>query len=167
MEARESKAAAEAPSGAHESAGAADRSTASPETPASAERALCGLAAGDVLALALPPRLALLRVVRVHTHRLGETPVLEELDFDGSDVPMLDALERLGPRVKGPITFTHPLSSDTRLFAFVMKGIDWQGAGFRKVQTIAPRAGDERAAVPGTGISWAELAARYHRRAAQ
>jgi len=30
-------------------------------------------------------------------HRLGETPVLEELDFDGSEVPTRDALERLGP----------------------------------------------------------------------
>ena len=79
------------------------------------KRELCGLAAGDVLALALPRRVALLRVVRVHAHRLGETPVLEELDFDGSEVPTRDALERLGPRVKDPITFMHPLSSDTRL----------------------------------------------------
>jgi len=83
------------------------------------KRALCGLAAGDVLALVLPRRVALLRVVRVHAHRLGETPVLEELDFDGSEVPTRDALERLGPRVKGPIIFMHPLSSDTRLTAFV------------------------------------------------
>jgi len=41
------------------------------------KRALSGLAAGDVLALALPRRLALLRVVRVRAHRLGESPVLE------------------------------------------------------------------------------------------
>src|SRR4029077_20233083 len=68
-------------------------------------RELSGLAAGDVLALALPRRVALLRVVRVHAHRLGETPVLEELDFDGSEVPTRDAIERLGPRVKDPITF--------------------------------------------------------------
>ena len=75
------------------------------------KRKLSGLTAGDVLALALPRRVALLRVVRVHAHRLGETPVLEELDFDGSEVPARDALERLGPRVKDPITFMHPLSS--------------------------------------------------------
>ena len=62
------------------------------------KRALSGLAAGDVLALALPRRVALLRVVRVHVHRLGETPVLEELDFDGSEVPTRDALE---PSVPG------------------------------------------------------------------
>jgi len=33
--------------------------------------------------------------------------------------------------------------------------------------TIGGRPGDEQAAVPNTGISWAELAARYRRRAAQ
>jgi hypothetical protein len=131
------------------------------------KRVLSGLAAGDVLALVLPRRLALLRVVRVHAHRLGETPVLEELDFDGAELPARDALERLGPRVNDPITFMHPLSSDTRLSAFGMKSIDWQRAGFRKVQTITPRAGDEQAALPSTGISWTELAERYRRRASQ
>jgi hypothetical protein len=131
------------------------------------KRVLSGLVAGDVLALALPRRLALLRVVRVRAHRLGETPVLEELDFDGTEVPARDALERLGPRVNDPITFVHPLSSDTRVFAFVMKRIDWQRAGFRKVQTITARAGDEQRALPSTGISWSELAERYRRRAAE
>lgn len=131
------------------------------------KRVLSGLAAGDVLALPLPRRLALLRVVRVHAHRLGETPVLEELDFDGTDVPARDAIERLGPRVNDPITFVHPLSSDTRIFAFVMERIDWQRAGFRKVQTITARAGDEQSPLPSSGISWAKLAERYRRRAAQ
>jgi len=130
------------------------------------KRELCGLAAGDVLALTLPRRVALLRVVRVRAHRLGETPVLEELDFDGSEVPTGDAIERLAPRVKDPITFMHPLSSDTRFTAFVNQRIDWQQAGFQKVQTIAGRPGDEHAAMPSTGISWAELADRYRRRAA-
>jgi hypothetical protein len=130
------------------------------------KRVLSGLAAGDVLALALPRRLALLRVVRVHPHRLGETPVLEELDFDGTDVPARDALERLGPRLNDPITFLHPLSSDTRFSAFVNQRIDWQHAGFQKVQTIGGRPGDEQARMPNTGISWAELAERYRRRAA-
>ena len=166
MGTRESEAAAEAPRGTRESSRPADRSAAGPETPASAEaRELSGLAAGDVLALALPRRVALLRVVRVHAHRLGETPVLEELEFDGSDVPTRDALERLGPRVKDPITVKHPLSSDTRLTAFVNQRIDWQHAGFQKVQTIGGRPGDEQAVLPSTGISWAELAERYRRRA--
>jgi len=131
------------------------------------KRALSGLAAGDILALALPQCVALLRVVRVHAHRLGETPVLEELDFDGSEVPARDELVRLGPRSKDPITFKHPLSSDTRITAFVNQGIDWQDAGFQKVQTIEGRPGDEQAPVPGTGISWAALAERYRRRAAR
>jgi hypothetical protein len=130
------------------------------------KRVLSGLAAGDVLALALPRRVALLRVVRVHAHRLGETPVLEELDFDGTEVPARHALERLGPKVKDPITFMHPLSSDTRLTAFVNQHIDWQQAGFQKVQTIAGRPGDEQAVLPSSGISWAELAERYRSRAA-
>ena len=130
------------------------------------KRTSSGLAAGDVLALTLPRRVALLRVVRVRSHRLGETPVLEELDFEGTEVPARDGLERLGPRIKEPITFMHVLSSDTRFSAFVMKGIDWQGAGFKKVQTIGARAGDEQAPVPSSGISWAELAERYRRRSA-
>ena len=77
------------------------------------------------------------------------------------------ALERLGPRVKDPISFMHPLESDTRFTAFVNQRIDWQHAGFQKVQTIGNRPGDEQAARPGTGISWAELADRYRRRAQQ
>jgi hypothetical protein len=61
------------------------------------KRISSGLAAGDVLALPLPRRLALLQVVRIRSHRLGETPVLEELDFKGTDVPPREILERLGP----------------------------------------------------------------------
>ena len=127
------------------------------------KRISSGLAAGDVLALALPRRVALLRVVRISPHRLGETPVLEELDFKGTDVPSRDVLERLGPS-KDPITLVHALSPDTRLCALVAEGIDWQRAGFLKVQTISARAGDERAPLPSFGISWAVLAERLVRR---
>jgi hypothetical protein len=124
------------------------------------------LAAGDVLAL-LPQRVTLLRVVRVHSHRLGETPVLEELAFEGTEVPSRDALERLGPKPDDPVALVNPLSPDTRFFAFVMQRIDWQRAGFRKVQTVSARAGDDQAPVPSAGISWAVLAERYRRRSAQ
>src|SRR5262249_7893029 len=127
------------------------------------KRVSSGLAAGDVLALALPRRVALLRVVRVRSHRLGETPVLEELDFNGTDVPPQDVLERLAPKNKTPSLRAHPLSPDTRLFAFVAQGIDWQRAGFRRVRTISPRAGDEQAPVPSSGFSWAVLAERFVR----
>jgi hypothetical protein len=130
------------------------------------KRELCGLAAGDVLALALPRRVALLRVVRVHAHRLGENPVIEELHFDGTEVPPREALERLGPGSE-PVTVMHSSTSDTRVFAFVMQGIDWQRAGFQNVQTISARAGDEQAPLPDSGVSWAQLAERLRRRAAQ
>jgi hypothetical protein len=46
-----------------------------------------------------------------------------------------------------------------------MQGIDWQRAGFRKVQTISSRAGDDQASLPDSGISWAVLAENLRRRA--
>jgi len=103
----------------------------------------------------------------VRSHRLGETPVLEELDFEGTEVPSQDALEHIGPKMTDPVALVDPLSADMRFFAFVMKGIDWQGAGFQKVQTIGPRGGDDQAPLPSAGISWAVLAERYRRRSAQ
>jgi hypothetical protein len=131
------------------------------------KRISSGLAAGDVLALALPQRVTLLRVVRVHPHRLGETPVLEELAFEGAEVPSRDALDRLAPKLDDPVSLVPALSPDMRFFAFVMQGIDWQGAGFRKVETVSARPGDDQARVPDAGISWAVLAERYRRRSAQ
>src|SRR5258708_27107394 len=77
------------------------------------KRTISGLGAGDVLALALPQGVALLRVVHIRSHRLGETPVLEELDFKGTEVPPRDVLEHLGPKVKDPIVLVHALSADT------------------------------------------------------
>jgi len=112
------------------------------------KRTSSGLAAGDVLALTVPHAVVRLRVVRVRSHRKGETPVLEELD------------------PTGPPIATDPISGDTRFFAFVMQGIDWEGAGFQKVQTIGPRPGDEEAPLPHAGISWSELAKTYRRRSA-
>ena len=128
------------------------------------KRISSGLAGGDVLALALPRRIVLLRVVRVRAHRLGETPILEELEFDGTEVPSPEVLERLGAKVTDPIALMHVLSLDTRIFAFVMQRVDWQAAGFQKVATISTRDGDEKAAVPSSGISWTALAERYRRR---
>ena len=128
------------------------------------KRISSGLAAGDVLALSLPGRSVLLRVVRVRAHRLGETPILEELDFDGTEVPPPEVLERLDPKVADPIALMHVLSQDTRIFAFVMQRVDWQDAGFQKVATISTRNGDEQAALPSSGISWTALAERYRSR---
>ena len=115
----------------------------------------CGLVAGDVLSLTLPGRLVLLRVVRVLAHRRGETPVLEELDSNGSDVPSIDELERLQPRVENHIN----LFGDHRFFIF--EGGGWEQAGFRKVATVAPRPEDEDAHVPESGRTWQALADRF------
>ena len=131
------------------------------------KRTGCGLAAGDVLAFALPHRIALLRVVRVRPHRRGESPILEELDFAGSTVPPPEILERLGARLEDPIARVHALSPDTRFHAFVMQRIDWRRAGFEKVHTISARAGDDEAPLPSFGISWAQLAERLRSRSAQ
>ena len=76
---------------------------------------------------------------RPRRHKLGETPILEELDFEGAEVPSRDALEHLGGKGADPIALVDALSPDTRFFAFVMQRIDWQRAGFRKVQTINAR----------------------------
>ena len=131
------------------------------------KRELSGLGAGDVLALRFHGAWHCCAWCACTRIALAKRRCWQELDFDGSEVPTRDALERLGPRIKDPITFMHPLSSDTRLTAFVNQRIDWQHAGFQKVQTISGRPGDEQAALPSTGISWAELAERYRRRAAQ
>jgi hypothetical protein len=113
----------------------------------------------ETFALALPRRVALLRVVRVHADRLGETPVLEELDFNGSDVPTRDGLERLGPRVKDPI-FMHAVSPDRRLTAFVNQRTDWQHAVFQKIQTFW---GSPRRRARGAAKHW-HLVGRARRR---
>jgi len=70
----------------------------------------------------------------------------------------------LPPRTEDPIALVHALSSDTRLFAFEMQGIDWERAGFRKLGPIGMRPGDEDAPLPSTGSSWSELAASLSRR---
>jgi hypothetical protein len=129
------------------------------------KRTSAGLTAGDVLVLELPQRVTVLRVVRVHSHRRGETPIIEELDFEGTEPPSREVLERLAPKRNDPVAF-HPLSPDARFFTFVMQGIDWQHAGFRKIEPLSARAGDDEARVPLSGISWETLAGRYRRRSA-
>jgi hypothetical protein len=43
--------------------------------------------------------------------------VLEELDFEGTEVPSRDALERVGPKVTDPVALVDPSSPDKRFFA--------------------------------------------------
>lgn len=120
-------------------------------------RVSCGLVAGDGLALTLPSGLALLRVVRVKTHRLGETPILEQLRFRGFKLPSQKKIDQLKPRVKPTITLC---DDETRFSAFVAHDkIDWEQAGFRKVASFAHRPGDEEA-YASSGVAWTAIAGR-------
>lgn len=126
-----------------------------------------GLVAGDILALTLPSGVALWRVVRVKSHRRGETPYLERLDFAGSEVPPAQELKRLEATGKDPVGVVHASSGDTRFTAFTaIDKIGWKDAGFQKVATIAPRPGDDQAPSPSYGVAWSALAERYRQRAA-
>jgi hypothetical protein len=73
-------------------------------------------------------------------------------------------IEGLAPRVDDPIALADPMAPDRRLSAFAMQHVDWQRAGFLKVQAMSSRTGDEQAPVPTVGISWAQVAERYRRR---
>ena len=126
-------------------------------------RPSCGLGTGDILALDLPGGIALLRTVRVHVHRKGETPCLEELQFSGTELPSLETLGQLEARVKDWIAM---MQTDARLFALPdLKNAGWKEAGFRKVATISEKAGDAESVLPSFGIRWSNLAARYQQRA--
>ena len=126
-----------------------------------------GLVAGDILALSLPNGVALLRVVRVKSHRRGETPYLERLDFSGSEVPSAQELEQLEATGKEPVGTLHASSGDIHFSAFTaVDKIGWREAGFEKVATIAPRPGDDQANWPSYGVAWSTLAKQYRRGAA-
>ena len=130
-------------------------------------RPTCGLVAGDVLALTTPTGMALLRVVRVRSHRRGETPYLERLEFDGSELPAAEELEKLAAADKFMIDLIHASAGERHFTAFTSYDkIDWQAAGFTKVATLARRSGDEQAAYPSYGIAWSVLAERLRRRGA-
>jgi hypothetical protein len=130
-------------------------------------RPTCGLVAGDVLALTTPTGMALLRVVRVKSHRRGETPYIEQLKFDGFELPSAEALEKLEAADKFMLGLIHASSGDCRFTAFTSYDkIDWQAAGFTKAAILACRSGDEQAAYPGYGIAWSALAERLRRRGA-
>lgn len=130
-------------------------------------RPSCGLLAGDILALSIPNGIALLRVVRIKSHRRGETPCLERLDFNGSEVPSTRELEQLEATGKDPVDLIHASSGDIRFAAFTaFDKIGWKEAGFVRAATIAPRPGDDQAPSPGYGVAWSTLVERYRRRAA-
>jgi len=130
-------------------------------------RTSCGLVAGDILALRLPNRVALLRVVRIKSHRRGETPYLERLDFNGSAVPLGPELAQLKATGTDPVNHVHDSSSENRFTAFTgFDKIGWREAGFEKVASIAPRQGDDQAIWPSYGVAWSALVRQYQQRAA-
>lgn len=118
----------------------------------------CGLVAGDGLALTTSSGLALLRVVRVEEFRGGQSPILEELEFLGSELPSQLELDQLKAAKRSKITG----GDESRFSAFVGNGPyvgDWQHWGFRKVASFATRPGDEECRV-GRGIAWIAVAGR-------
>src|SRR5262249_23255349 len=119
-------------------------------------RVSCGLVAGDGLAFSVPSGLALLRVVRVKTLRLGETPILEEGEVQGRELPAQEKIDRLKPKSKGIIA----LGGEPRFSAFVGHDkITWEQAGFRKAVFFAHRPGDEEA-YASSGVAWSAIAGR-------
>lgn len=130
-------------------------------------RPSCGLSAGDVLALKLPNGVALLRVVRIKSHRRGETPYLERLDYHGSAMPPAKEIEQLRATGQEPVSMIHVSSGEIHFTAFTAADkIGWEEAGFVKAATLAPRPGDDQAHWPSSGVSWSTLAERYRRQAA-
>jgi len=130
-------------------------------------RPSCGLAAGDILALTLPKGVALLRVVRVKSHRLGEVPYLERLDYEGSQLPLVEEIDRLeATTIMHPVDMIHASSGDTRFTAFTaVDKIDWAKAGFTKLVTVAVRPEEEQAIYPSYGVAWSVLVERYRKQA--
>jgi hypothetical protein len=89
---------------------------------------------------------------------MGETPILEELQFSGFELPSQSELDQLKAVVKSRIA----LGSEPRFSAFIGSGpykLNWEQAGFRKAASFAPRPGDEEARAD-TGVAWIEIARR-------
>ena len=129
--------------------------------------ALCDLVAGDVLALDLPGGPLLLRTVRVRSSRYGESPTLEVLEFNGSEVPPPEVIRHLPG--KTDTTYEGGEGFYPRFGAMLDAGngnAGWKEAGFRKVASIPTREGDEIPSELDTGerIFWSGLARIYQRR---
>ena len=105
--------------------------------------------------------------MRIKSHRRGETPYLERLDYDGVEVPSAKELEQLEATGKDPVDLIHASSGETRFAAFTaFDKIGWQEAGFVKAASLAPKPGDDQAPFPSYGVAWSTLVERYRRQAA-
>ncbi len=118
------------------------------------------LVAGDVLALDAPSGLVIFRVVRVKRVATHEVPVLEQLEYTGSDVPPLDLLERLPKRDFPSATF-----EDLGRHHIMVKADpgQWKQLGFRKIGRIQGREADSRhqVAYPASWVTWSRILAYY------
>lgn len=122
---------------------------------------LSDLAAGDVLALEVPRGLVIFRVVRIKRISAQELPVLEQLEYSGSEVPALDLLERL------PKCTSTAAPEDVGRFHIVVRADpgQWRPLGFRKIGRIHEReAGSRREVVSRTSrVTWSQLSAYYRK----
>jgi hypothetical protein len=105
--------------------------------------------------------------VRIKSHRRGETPYLERLDFNGSAVPSAQELAKLEATGTDPVNNLHASSGEIRFTAFTgFDKIGWREAGFEKVASIPPRQSDDQATWPSYGVAWSALVRQYQQRAA-
>jgi excisionase family DNA binding protein len=123
---------------------------------------------GDVLSFtAASGQLALLRVLRVDSQRLGAAPIVERLEWRDRTVPAEHHLVELGA-MAGPIPgLGGPRRPATyRVSRFRKKDQDWSDSGF----VIAARLPTREADVNATGwtyLQWRGLAANLERDLAQ
>jgi hypothetical protein len=121
---------------------------------------LSDLAAGDILALEVPRGLVIFRVVRVKRVSHQELPVLEQLEYSGSDVPPADAREHL-PKRHVP----NPTPKDLGCFPIVVSADpgQWRQLGFRKIGRIQEREVHSRHQVVSrtSRATWPQILAYY------
>jgi hypothetical protein len=98
--------------------------------------------------------------VRVKRVSAQELPVLEQLEYSGSDVPSLDLLERLPKR-----DFPNPTPKDLGCFHIVVMADpgQWRQLGFRKIGRIRGREADSRQQVVHrtSRATWSQILAHY------
>lgn len=113
---------------------------------------------GDVLSFtASTGAVTLLRVARIDDHRLGAAPVLEWLDWHGTERPGDRTLRRLRARKVAFPGLGGPAQPDTyRVARFRAKDADWRDAGFVLATHVKParRAARTR---DGWHLGWSQL----------
>lgn len=120
-------------------------------------RRTCGLSIGDVLALPLPTGPVLFRTVHIKTKRSWETPLLQQLRFDGPSIPPLEVIQNL------PAANREDLFSDGSSFYAMLdpKSGGWQQANLLLVANIPPRPGDEHLLDSNDYLFWDSLPKLY------